>query len=269
MLRYNRMKHLNPNPDRIRAEFWQGEPTYGRLFSLFHEHYAEHVGKPRWGDKSLHTEHYVDRVMAEFPNAKIIHMARDPRDRYASVRKRHGKDRQRVGASTGRYLHSMRMAVRNQKRYPDNYMIVQYEHLATKPEQTLRKICSFINEEFTPVMLGMGGASEYRDSGGNSSFDAIAPGVISTKSIGRYRQVISNHEIAFIQIFAGRVMESLGYAKEPVQLSLRERLEFYAVVMPVNLARMLGWLTHTTIKIKKGEPIPTFRLLQGSNPSPV
>jgi hypothetical protein len=268
MLRYNRMKHLNPDPDRIRQEYWQGEPTYGRLFALFHEHFAQQVGKPRWGDKSLHTEHYMDRVIAEFPDAKIIHMTRDPRDRYASVRKRHGKDRQRVGASTGRYLHSMRMAQRNLERYPENYMIVQYENLARNPEEALRQVCAFIHEEFTPVMLGMGGAAEYRDSGGNSSFDTIAPGVISTRSIGRYRQVVSNQEIAFIQLFAGSVMERFGYAKEPVHFSPTEWLIFYLAVLPLNLARMLGWLTLTTIKIKGGEPIPRFRLLDGNSPHP-
>ena len=269
MLRYNRMKHLQPDPARIRAEFWQGEPTYGRLFALFHEHYAEQVGKPRWGDKSLHTEHYVDRVLDEYPDAKIIHMTRDPRDRYASVRKRHGKDRQRVGASTGRWLHSMWMAQRNLERYPQNYRVVQYENLARNPEETLRQLCAFIGEAYTPVMLSMGGAAEYRDSGGNSSFDTISPGVISTRSIGRYRQVISNQEIAFIQIFAGQVMKAFGYAKEPVEFSPGERLGFYLAVLPVNLARMLGWLALTTIKIKGGEPIPAFRLVDGQSPHPV
>ena len=59
MVTFKRMRHLLPDPDRIRREFQQGEPTYGRLFALFYEHHAERMGKPRWGDKSLHTEHYA------------------------------------------------------------------------------------------------------------------------------------------------------------------------------------------------------------------
>src|SRR2546422_7834415 len=50
MLRYRRMRHLHPDADRIRREFAQGDPTYGRLFALFHEHHAEAAGKRRWGD---------------------------------------------------------------------------------------------------------------------------------------------------------------------------------------------------------------------------
>src|SRR5919106_1107241 len=54
MVRFNRMKHLQPDAERIRREFLQGAATYGRLFALFHQQNAERVGKPRWGDKSLH-----------------------------------------------------------------------------------------------------------------------------------------------------------------------------------------------------------------------
>src|SRR5512134_977336 len=41
MLRYNRIQNfLKPDGKRIRDEFRHGEPTYGRLFALFHQHHA-------------------------------------------------------------------------------------------------------------------------------------------------------------------------------------------------------------------------------------
>lgn len=261
MVRYNRMRHLQPDPERIRREFWQGKPTYGRLFTLIHQHNAERVGKPRWGDKSLHTEHYVDRVIGEFPNARIIHMTRDPRDRYASVRKRHGNDIPRLGATTGRWLYSMKVAKRNLDQFPENYMILQFEELASNPEGTLRQVCAFIHEEFTPAMLTMEGVSNYRDRGGNSSFGRIEPGIISTRPIGRYRTVLSSFEIAFIQIFSGRYMEAMGYQLEPFQLSSNERVLFYTQVLPINVVRMAGWITLNAIDIKRGVRVPEFRLL--------
>lgn len=264
MLRYKRMNHLQPDPRRIRTEFQQGEPTYGRLFALFHAHNAERVGKLHWGDKSLHTEHYADQVFAEFPDAKIINMTRDPRDRYASVRKRHGRDTPRLGGATGRWLFSMKAARRNLERYPHNYMIIQYEALVHNPEDVLHKVCEFIGEEFTPVMLSMDGAADHRDSGGNSSFGQIKPGEISTRPIGRFRQVLSNSEIAFIQMCTGRDMEALGYQRDPVRFSLGEKLAFYMVDLPHNLARMLGWLNLTTIQLRRGEQIPAFRLVDAS-----
>ena len=89
MLRYKRLQQLEPSPERIRREFASGKPTYGRLFALLHVQNAMRSNKQRWGDKSLHTEHFADRVFAEFPEAKMIHMIRDPRDRYASISRRY------------------------------------------------------------------------------------------------------------------------------------------------------------------------------------
>lgn len=266
MVRYNRMRHLRPDPVRIRAEFWQGEPSYGRLFALFHAHNAQRVGKPRWGDKSLHTEHFADQLFAEFPHARIIHMIRDPRDRYASVRKRYGRDSRRVGAAMGRWLNSMRVARRNLERYPQRYTLVRFEQLAAHPEETLHDVCAFINEPFTPVMLTMEGAVEHKEQGGNSSFGRLKPGVISTKPIGRFRTVLAGAEIAFIQTIAAREMALLGYRSERVELTAVEHLQFYLLEFPISLVRMLGWLALFQVRVKKGIRVPASRLRDISIP---
>jgi hypothetical protein len=260
MLSYKRMRHLKPDGDRIRREFWQGEPTYGRLFALFHEHNAERAGKPRWGDKSLHTEHHADQVFETYPDAKMIHMIRDPRDRYASMVNRYERHEGRVAGATGRWLSSTRVAKRNERRYPENYMTVRYETLASRPEETLHDICAFINEEYSPVMLSMDGAPELRNHGGNSSYGQFEPGVISTRSIGRFREVLSDSEIAFIQIFAGRYMDQYGYQSEPVRRSVEEQLAFYLMDLPVNLARMIGWLALSANRNRR-EPVPASKVL--------
>jgi hypothetical protein len=260
MVRYNRMRHLNPDPERIWQEFRQGEPTYGRLFTLFHQHHAERTGKPRWGDKSLHTEHYIDRVIHEYPHARCIHMTRDPRDRYASVRKRHGNDIPRLGASTARWLLSMMVAQRNRKKYPNNYMILRFEDLAENPEETMRRVCAFIGEDFTPETLDMQGAADFRDKGGNSSFKQLNPGEISTQPIGRFREVLAKTEVVFIQMFAGPLMKSFGYQPEEARLSPGEQFLFLLRVFPFQLARMAGWVLLTKISIWRGIKIPPSRL---------
>jgi hypothetical protein len=259
ILRYKRIQPLHPDGERIRQEFWQGDPSYGRVFALLQQHNAERIGKPRWGDKSLHTEYYVDCVLAEFPDAKIIHMSRDPRDRYASVRKRFGRDTPRLGAATGRWLASMNRAWRNKKKYPQNYLIVRFEDLATNPEETLGQVCNFIGENFSPEMLKMEGASQYRDSGGNSSFDKIKPGKISKNPVGRYRTVLTSSEIAFIQLYTKDKMRALDYNKESVQFSLSEARKYYLWKLPFQTARMLGWTILNAIFFSKKERVPETR----------
>ena len=83
MLHYKHVAFLEPEPDRIRQEFKQGPATYAHLFSLFLVHFAMRENKPRWGVQTGLIERYTDRIIASYPGAKIIHMVRDPRDRYA------------------------------------------------------------------------------------------------------------------------------------------------------------------------------------------
>lgn len=253
MLSYKRIEPLNPDGNRIRKEFLQGEPSYGRLFALFHEHNAERLGKSRWGDKSLHTEHYIDQVIKEFPQAKIIHTIRDPRDRYASVRKRFGGDNPRLGASTARWLSSINAARRNIRKFPDNYMILRFEDLVSDPEKVSRQICEFIGEDYDPEMLTMQGATRYKDSGGNSSFEKIQPGVISTKPVGRYKKVLSVSEIKYIQLFTGNIMKEFSYPLEQAQLTSHEKLKFYFWIFPSHFIRMTGWMTLSLLSRKKSK----------------
>lgn len=260
MLRYYRLESLQPDPERIRREFWQGAPTYGRLFALFHSHHAQRLGKARWGDKSLHTEHYADQILSEFPGARIIHMIRDPRDRYASVLKRYEDREKGIAATTGRWLASVKQAKRNMGRYPQHYMVLRYETLAHYPEQTLRDICTFIGEDYTPEMLTMKGAPEHRKTGGNSSFTRFEPGTISTQSIGRFRKVVPQAAIAFIQFSAGRDMNRFDYAIEPLSLSTTGRARFFLLHLPPNLIRLYGWLALDGLNTRKGKSVPPSRL---------
>lgn len=261
LMHYKRVLVLNPDPDRLRREFLQGEPTYARLFSLIEEHYADRVGKPRWGDKSLNTERYADPIFAAYPTARILHMIRDPRDRYASAVTRWKVKRGGIGAGTAMWLSSVHLAKRNQQRYPEQYRIVRYETLAFRPVETLRDICAFIGEDYSPAMLGMEGAETFRDEGSNSSYGQIAPGVISTKSIGRYRKVLSRQEIAFAQAQARSDMLALDYTLDSIEFSGRERLQYVGWDWPLNWARKIAWNTQDAVRDRVGRNVPSYRLV--------
>jgi hypothetical protein len=243
MLSYKHVQILNPDPDRIRKEFWQGEPTYARLFALIQEHYVEQSGKARWGDKTSYVERYADPIFAAYPNARMIHMVRDPRDRYASAITIWPHGRGQVGGATARWLYSVRLAERNLQRYPDRYTIVRYETLVSQPEETLSEICSFLGEDYDPAMLTMAGAERFLNRGGNSSFGKHQTGSISTAPIGRFRKVISKRDVAFIQAYAKQEMVAYNYKPDPIHFSFNDHFLFYFIDWPANRGRMLAWRT--------------------------
>jgi sulfotransferase family protein len=260
MQRYKRLRTLGIDWERLKNEFLAGEATYPRLFTLVEGQYAEKLGRPRWGDKSLNTERYADAIFAAYPHAKIIHMMRDPRDRYASARSRWKKMTGKAGAGTAMWLVSANLALQNMRKYPDRYMVVRYETLVLQPEETLRQICAFLGEEYAPEMLTMEGAPKLLEKGGNSSYGKRNPGVIAPDSIAKYRKVLSQPEIAFIQSYCKNHMLSYDYSLDALHFSIADRLTYTLFDWPINLARMAFWSVKEMLQNIKGRRLPLRRL---------
>lgn len=261
MMRYKRLIKLNPDPERIRKEFWQGEQSYSRLFALLEEHFAEQLGKPRWGDKSLNTERYAEPIFAAYPDARIIHMMRDPRDRFSSSLTRWKTIRSGIGGATALWMTTVRLAESNQSLYPNQYLIVRYEDLVSKPEETLQEICDFIGEPYATEMLTMEGAQQFRDEGGNSSYGQREPGKISASSVGKFRQVLSPRQVAFLQLFAKKSMKAHGYEPDPVHFGLVDWIRFVFFEFLFDILRMIVWWIRESILNRIGRDLPSERVV--------
>jgi hypothetical protein len=230
MLQDKHIRALNPNAERIRSEFWQGVPTYGRLFSLFHLHYAGQIGKSRWGEQLSFIERYADPILANYPNARMIHMIRDPRDRYKESLDHSPHRLWKVGLETANWLYSARLAERNQRQYNSSYKVVRYESVVADPEGTMREVCNFLQEDFVPAMLAPANRIETELEGDDQAG-------YEHNSITQSRK-ISEREIGYIQMYARNYMLANAYPLKTVQLPLKDRLRFYAVDWPANLASL-------------------------------
>jgi hypothetical protein len=232
------VRALQPDVDRIRREFWAGEPTYGRLFALIHEHYAERLGRSRWGEQEAEIEYVADAIFDAYPAARIIHMLRDPRNRYDEMlrstppRIRLG----RVGVNTADWLESARLAERNRQKYPENYMVLAYESLVSQPEATLRKVCEFIGVEYVPAMLTLEGAIGFGEGKNSGRSRELETGVVQFRLA---ESKVSPREVAFMQALARKEMIARGYVEEKVRLSVPEALIYYGVDIPLGLMRVV------------------------------
>ncbi len=267
MLEYSRLNVLEPDPESIILEFSARPPNYGQLFSVMHEQHAARRGRGRWSDKSLHTEHYASQIFDDLPEARILHMVRDPRDRYASIVRRYesaGRAARNLASTTGRWIASVRAGEANVKAFGDSrYRMVRYETLVAEPEPTMRAICDFVGEYYEPELLTMRAMADDADSTGNSSYETLAPGEISTRSIGRFRERLPDESTALIQTIAGPWMARMGYRPEPIIMGLGQTARFWAMDAPFEAAKTAAWLLRTRGGGEQGRTVPSHRLKGG------
>jgi hypothetical protein len=237
LYRYKHARFLGLDLPRLRSEMRRGPATYPRLFALIHEHFAERAGKPRWGDQSGLIERYAEPIFASIPGVRMIHMVRDPRDRYEGSLAMWPAGRGRVGAAVARWRYSIDLGERNARRWPDRYRLLRYEDLVRDPEGVTSDLCAFVGEAFEPGMMAMPDAPTYR-----AKLAAGADGVprITDAHIGDYRGRIPPHELAFMQGRLAARMRRYGYALDPVSIPLGDRLR-YVVRWPAQAGRMVAW----------------------------
>jgi hypothetical protein len=238
---YKPVLSLEPDVDRIRREFLAGPGTYGALFSLFLEHWAERQGKPRWAVQTGLVERYADQIFAAHPDAKVIHMVRDPRDRYVGSLELWPDGRGRAGGATARWIYSCRLAGQHVRRYPNNYLVVRYEDMVLHTDATLRHVCAFLDVDFVPEMLGMPGAPARRERLASHADLDTYDCPLTDDFIGQYREHVPREELVFIQLHARRFMRTYGYAPEPPELTRSQWSRFVIVGWPNQAARMLAW----------------------------
>jgi hypothetical protein len=157
-----------------RAEFLRrllaGDRSERAIFTALLETYAEKKGKTIKGEKTPAHVRYVDTLFEWYPDARVIHMIRDPRGIYVSELRRRiqtpesvpyrilaGVPRLLAGAvlleTTIVWAESIWRLRRNRRQYGDNYLGVRFEDLVGEPDREVRRICEFLGIEFEAAML--------------------------------------------------------------------------------------------------------------------
>jgi hypothetical protein len=187
--------------------------SFGITAALY-EQYREHAGKARWGCKSTFMIDYVDRILARFPDARLIYLTRDPRDVAASSRRsvfnpfhpyftaQLWARQQRTGLALLRSLP------------PLTIFWVRYEDLIREPERTLAGLCTFLGEEYDERMLHYFETPEASKSASLSrSWENTGKGILSANA-GKYRGELSAAEVLAVEGTAREEMVQLGYTPD-------------------------------------------------------
>jgi Sulfotransferase family len=165
--------------------------------------YSQKQDKPRWAEKTPKNILFINTLFTLFPAAQFIHMIRDPRDAFCSVRERAAKRTSRwvtktPGRTAAEWCRGIHSGLAWRER-PERYREVRYEELVSQPEATLRPLFAFLGEPWAPSVLE-----------NNATFST---------SVGRWRSELSAAEVAAIEGVAGETMRALGYPLSTASLS--------------------------------------------------
>ncbi len=186
----------------------------------FQTAYLSRTHKKIWADKTSRNVHRFDAILAHFPNARIIHMIRDPRDTVASLRT-HRKRRVVAGRIVknnwimpypdciNRWITSVSDGIK--WRSDRRYIEIKYEDLVHAPDATLKKVCQHIGVRFEPAMLQF-----YLKKGISrdplrfpQNVEATKP--LSDTSVGRWKRDLPRVEVHRVTIQTARLARKLGY----------------------------------------------------------
>lgn len=186
------------------------------FLSLLMDYWAEKNNKPRWAEKTPGNILHIDRINAFWPDAAIVHIIRDPRDIFASLREAGKWDSidsfmSRWGAVFG----SIERFRQNKLLAGANYHEVRYEQLVTNPEDFMRSLCYAVELPFEPEIAVFDGQKDDFEkvksvTGKESTTLARLAQPMTTERLGIWKSKLSSEEIDHLAAAA----EASGLTRE-------------------------------------------------------
>lgn len=184
----------------------------------FRQSFYPEVTEPKvWIEKTTSTEIYALDLSEMFPNAKFIHVVRDPRDNWASLASGWEKRYKNFNDEINRLKQSMiergrlglEMANRNLTAIgPHHYRIVRFEDLVMDSKSIMQELTEFIGMEFSDDLLK---TSTLGYSWEGNNFDGLKFSGPSAINVSRWRERISQEDAMLMEFHFRHVMEELGY----------------------------------------------------------
>lgn len=218
-----------------RAEIVQAFKAYPEL-SSFHEacnivriafQNSYKTKDIKWvGDKKPMYRHFTRRMMRLYPDAKIIHIVRDPRGvGLGHLKTFNFKDALAIGYM---WAFSNARILTLKELYPHQYFFLKYEDLIRDTEGTMRKVCDFLEVPFEKEMLDYqkkvnARFDDYTEALKEKHLSLLKP--IDINIAEKWKTDLSPKHRKFIEIATWEMAQRLGYHFEKPPSSLGIELQ--------------------------------------------
>lgn len=227
-----RFSHSGVDPDALKARIASEDKVdYPTVYACFLKEYAGRVAKARWGNKVPFG--HAARMLAWYPNARIIYLVRDPRAVFASMLKVPWGSK-----GVARHARLWRRTIKSLRELRDDPRVrcVRYELLVREPEAELSRICAAIGEEYTSEMIH-GRSKESspvmnREGWARNHLDRAIEKPVLTESVDKWRQELSPFQVAAIEHVLWPEMAEFGYTRITGRLSTKHALRWFLWTNP-------------------------------------
>lgn len=215
--------HLAEDEDFARAGVDVDElllPESGRRLDLLRTYrrflrtVAERAGASRVGDKDPRNLDHLWALRASFPDARVLHVYRDPRDVLLS--------RTRAAWSACRPWWAHAFVCEEQLRrgralgrlvFGSRWHEVRYEELIADPEGCLRRVCAAARLDFDPAMLSFSEAARGLVQAEELSWKKETLGPLLSGNAGKWREGLRPAQVALVEAVAREAFDALGYER--------------------------------------------------------
>lgn len=204
--------------------------------------YAAKEGARLWGQKTPRFVRYMELLGNAFPEARFVHVIRDPRAVVNSLIRSdvhrsnpyHGSRRWNIDVTAG---------LKFEADHPDRVLQVRYEELVSGPGETLQNILDFLDLAFEDSLLKVPVGTEDYSTFYDRIHQNLAEG-INSRHIDKWKDQLSLTEVALIESMAAELMERLGYDRvgSSIQVpdTFRLRMQIRrAIGLPLQLLKYI------------------------------
>jgi hypothetical protein len=161
------------------------------------------------------------KLLRIFPEAKFIHIVRDPRDNVnARIKRLMVKN---VFFNSWQWVGYNKSIERIKKKLPHLFFSIIYEKMVHEPEKTFIALCAFLNIPYNNSMLNLQfnkKLDRYKDKPFFETIKSVQQSLLSsinTSNIGKWQKEMSPHDVAVTESITGK------FAKENYGYNVREK----------------------------------------------
>jgi len=205
------------------------ELTYAELVSEIFDNYAQRKKKPLAGDKTPNYVRRLDTLWTLWPQTRVLHIVRDGRNVWLSMRNWRMNHKAAGGFSTWKDSPVITTALwwkamvgigseEGSRQNDCRYAEISYEYLVENPMQACHRIAAFLDLKYDDAMPNYFEGKTRHQAGASANATWLPP----TKGLRDWKSDMSSEEIQLFEGAAGDLLSHFGYEVSSQSLSDRQ-----------------------------------------------